>query len=102
MHRYLGTNTGSSRRAAITLIGKEAHRIEQRVSGELTIDDLDSQVASYQDDGEWFRVMGPRLQQIGTEAVGEATGVSERRVRDWLDGRAFPHSAHPRVLENLT
>ena len=43
----------------------------------------------------------PKLTEFGAKAVAEATGVSERRVRDWLKGSALPHSKHRRALEDL-
>jgi hypothetical protein len=86
---------------AITMIGKEAHRIEQRVSGELTIDDLDSRVTTYQDHDEWYRVVVPKLRKLGVAAVAEATGVSERRARDWLKGRSMPHRKHQEALSDV-
>jgi len=85
----------------IVLIGKESNRLAERSRGELTVDDLDQRITTYEDDDEWYRVVVPKLREIGAPALAEATGVSERRARDWLTGRALPHRRHRRVLELL-
>jgi hypothetical protein len=75
----------------IALIGKEANRLEERVSGELTVDDLSQRLTIYHDDDLWERSILPWLKTLGTRVVAETTGVSERRVRDWLTGQSLPH-----------
>ena len=85
----------------IVLIGKESNRLEERSRGELTVDDLDERITTYEDHDERYRVTVPKLTEFGAKAVAEATGVSERRVRDWLKGSALPHSKHRRALEDL-
>lgn len=74
----------------IVLIGKESNRLEERSRGELTVDDLDERITTYEDHDEWYRVVVPKLREIGAPAISVAIGVSERRVRDWLTGRALP------------
>jgi hypothetical protein len=85
----------------IVLIGKESNRLEERSRGELTVDDLDERITTYEDHDEWYRVTVPKLREIGVPTLVEATGVSERRGRDWLMRRALPHSKHRRALEDL-
>jgi hypothetical protein len=85
----------------IVLIGKESNRIEERSSGELTVDDLDELVTTYQDHDEWYRVTLPRLRKLGVKAVVAQVGISERRARDVLQGRALPHTRHRRLLMEL-
>ena len=58
----------------ITLIGKESNRLEERSRGELTVDDLDERITTYDDHDEWYRVVLPRLRELGVEAVAEAMG----------------------------
>ena len=74
----------------ITLIGKESNRLEERSRGETTIGDLDERITTYEDRDEWYRIVLPRLKKLGVTKVAEATGVSERRARDWLAGKALP------------
>jgi len=76
----------------IALIGKESNRLEERSRGELTVDDLDQRITVYDDHDEWYRVTVPKLQEFGARAVADATGVSERRVRDWFRGEALPRT----------
>ncbi|MGO8870618.1 MAG: hypothetical protein ACLQPH_04315, partial [Acidimicrobiales bacterium] len=76
---------------AIALIGKESNRLEERSRGELTINDLDGRITTYDDNDEWYRVVLLRLRKIGAKAVAEAAGMSERRVRDVLAGKVLPH-----------
>ena len=85
----------------IVLIGKESNRLEERSRGELTVDDLDERITTYEDHDEWYRVMLPKSREIGAPTISDATGISERRVRDWLKGRALPHPRHRSVLEAL-
>ena len=82
----------------IVLIGKEANRLEERSSGELTVNDLDERLTIYDDDDEWTRFTVPRLRELGAKKVAEAVGVSERRARDWLKGRAIPHAKMMKAL----
>ena len=86
---------------AITLIGKESNRLEERSRGELTVDDLDERITTYDDHDEWYRIVLPRLRQIGIKRAAGALGVSERRMRDVLMGRAFPHAQHLNALFQL-
>jgi hypothetical protein len=76
----------------IVLIGKESNRLDERSRGELTADDVDERITTYKDHDEWYRVVVPRLREEGAKAVAETTGVSERRARDWLTGKAVPHA----------
>ncbi|MGO8872375.1 MAG: hypothetical protein ACLQPH_13425 [Acidimicrobiales bacterium] len=82
----------------IVLIGKESNRLEERSRGELSVDDLDDRITTYEDHDEWYRVVVPKLREMGAPAVAEAAGVSERRVRDWLAGRVVPHARHRAAL----
>jgi hypothetical protein len=65
----------------IVLVGKEANRLEERSSGELSVNDLGQRLTIYSDDDEWKRFVMPKLRELGARAVGEAVGVSERRER---------------------
>lgn len=76
----------------IVLIGKEANRLEARTSGELSVNDLDERLRIYPDDDVWRRIVLPVLQKLDAKKVAEIAGVSPRRARDWLKGRAVPHS----------
>jgi len=86
----------------IVLIGKESNRLEERSRGELTTDDLDERLTTYDDHDEWYRVMLPQLREIGVKDVAEAVGMSERRTRDVLTGRAWPHIAHLEALVDVS
>ena len=43
----------------------------------------------------------PKLREIEVSDLVEATGISERRVRDWLTGKSMPHRGHLKILEDL-
>ncbi len=75
----------------IKLIGKESNRIEDRFTGLLTIDELDERLTVYHDNDGWRRFTLPKLQAMGSREVAETVGISERRARDVLKGRAMPH-----------
>ena len=67
----------------------------------LTIDELDERLTVYHDDDGWRRITLPRLREMGSRKVAEAVGISERRARDILKGRAMPHPGHRVALERL-
>jgi hypothetical protein len=85
----------------IVLIGKESNRLEERSRGEITVDDLDERITTYEDHDEWYRVVVPTLQLLGVRAVAEVTGVSERRVRDWFTGEAKPHGSRLSLMIDM-
>ena len=85
----------------IVLIGKESNRIEERSSGELTADDVVELVTTYDDHDEWYRLQVPRLGSLDLGVLVAATGVSPRRVRDWIVGRSLPHQRHRESLRAL-
>lgn len=86
---------------SIALIGKEANRLEERASGEVTVDDLDERLTVYHDDDEWKRKTLPALRGMGVRAVSKASNKTERRVREWLAGRATPHPRTRALLRQL-
>jgi hypothetical protein len=67
----------------------------------LTIDELDERLTVYHDDDGWRRITLPKLQQLGARKVAEAVGISERRARDILKGRAMPHPRRRAEMEHL-
>jgi len=85
----------------IKLIGKESNRLEDRFTGLLTIDELDERLTVYHDEDGWRRFTLPKLKAIGSRKVAEAVGMSERRARDVLKGRAMPHPKHRAEMERL-
>jgi len=85
----------------IVLIGKESNRLDERAAGELSAEDLDGRLLRYEDDDEWRRIHLPVLQEMGTARVAALVGLSERRTRDILKGRAMPHRRHRIALERL-
>jgi hypothetical protein len=85
----------------ITLIGKESNRIEERSSGEMTVEDVDELVTTYKDHDEWYRIVLSRLREQGASTVAKAADISTRRAKDLLMGRALPHPRHRLVLEEL-
>ena len=84
----------------IVLIGKESNRLEERSRGELTVDDLDERITTYEDHDEWYRVVAPRLRKIGVKTVADVVGISERRARDFLDGKSRPHAGRRERLSD--
>ena len=84
----------------ITLIGKESNRVEERSRGEFTVEEVDELVTTCEDNDEWYRMVLPRLRELGTSKVAAVAGVSERRARDILEGRTLPHSIRRELLIN--
>ncbi|MGD0894583.1 MAG: hypothetical protein ABSA08_00970 [Acidimicrobiales bacterium] len=85
----------------IKLIGKESNRLEERMAGLVTVEELDDRLAVYDDDDGWRRITLPKLQAMGSKKVADAIGISERRARDILKGRAMPHAGHRKAMEAL-
>lgn len=85
----------------IILIGKESNQLEERSRGEQTVDDVEDRLTTYNDHDEWYRVVLPRLRGIGVKRAAEAAGMSERRMRDVLAGRALPHSGNRIALASF-
>ena len=75
----------------IVLIGKEANRIEELLSGQSSINDRDERVTIYHDDSQWTRTTLPLLKSLGTKVAAAIADVSERRARDWLNQKSTPH-----------
>ncbi len=75
----------------IVLIGKEANRLEERSSGEVSVNKLDQRLTIYSDDDELKRFVLPNLRELSTKAVAKAAGVSERRAIDWLKESSKRH-----------
>ena len=86
---------------AITLIGKESNRIDERSRGEMTVDDVDELLTTYEDHDEWHRITLPRLRTVGVKHLVDQIGLSERRMRDILGGRTWPRQKHRQSLERL-
>jgi hypothetical protein len=83
-----------------THIGKEANRLDERETGQLTATDLDEHQQEYgRSDDEWERAHLPRLRRIGSSRIRLQVEISDRRLRDILAGRATPRSALRRQLE---
>ena len=85
----------------IDLIGKESNRLEEREAGELTREDSDQWLTTYEDHDEWYRIVLPRLRELGVEHVARTVGISERRVRDIISGKALPHHLHRQRLGQM-
>ena len=85
----------------ITLIGKESNRIEERSQGELTVEDVDEMVTTYEDHDEWYRIVLPRIRQLDVSKVAKAAGISARRAKDLLSSRSLPHTRHRLLLEEF-
>ena len=62
----------------------------------------DERLTVYHDNDGWRRVTLPGLKAMGSKEVAEAIGISERRARDVLKGRAMPHPGHRAAMERLT
>ncbi len=67
----------------------------------MTREDADQWLTTYEDHDEWYRVVLPKLREMGIKAVAENVGMSERRVRDVLTGRALPHLGRRGALTQL-
>jgi len=85
----------------IVLIGKESNRLEEREAGELTREDADQWLTTYEDHDEWYRSLLPELRKLETAVVVAATGLSQRRLRDVLAGRVLPHPSNRERLAAL-
>jgi hypothetical protein len=75
---------------ATWLIGKEGSKVVERLIGEAMPGDSSPLVYGTVSD-EWADLYVPVLRCIGAKTVAVATGVTERRARDWLTGRSTPH-----------
>jgi hypothetical protein len=85
----------------IVLIGKESTRIEERRTGELTIDDIDQRLTTYDDGDEWSRIVVPQLRALyeslsrqGKSELAEQLGITLRNLRPITTGEVFPHKRH--------
>jgi hypothetical protein len=85
----------------ITVIGKESNRLEERLRGEVGVDELDERITTYEDHDVWYRIVLPALRLNRISVIAEAVGISERRVRDILAGRVLPHRSHRETLRAL-
>jgi hypothetical protein len=85
----------------IRLIGKESNRLEEREAGDLTCEDADQWLTTYEDHDEWYRLVLPSLRDLGISEVTKAAGISTRRARDVLIGSSLPHTRHRVLLEEL-
>ena len=85
----------------IVLIGKESNQLEEREAGELTREDADQWLTTYEDHDEWYRIVLPALKLKHIAVVADATGLSERRVRDILAGRVLPHRSNRETVRAL-
>jgi hypothetical protein len=87
----------------IVLIGKESTRIEERRSGELTVDDVGERLTTYDDRDEWYRLTLPKLRamDMDVDTMAHAIGISGRRLRDILGGRVWPHEQQRNSLLTL-
>lgn len=83
------------------LIGRESNRLEHRFTGLLTIDELDERLTVYHGNDGWRRFTLPKLKAMGSKKVADAVGISDRRARDVLKGRAMPHAGHRAAMERL-
>jgi len=86
----------------IVLIGKESNRLEERESGDLTREDADQWLTTYEDHDEWYRLVLPRLRHLRSGVVADLIGMSRRRTRDVLKARSLPHPRHRRLLTALS
>lgn len=79
----------------IAHIGKEANKLDQRESGELTSDAAADVLLEYRNPSfdTWRNEDLPRLRQIPLKEIAVVAGVSERRLRDIYAGRATPRQA---------
>ncbi len=87
----------------IVLIGKESTRIEERRTGELTVDDTDERLTMYDDRDEWYRLTLPKLREVDmdVDTMAHAIGMSGRRLRDILGGKVWPHEQQRNSLLTL-
>jgi hypothetical protein len=76
---------------SIVLIGKESHRLEEREAGELGWEDSYQWLTTYEDHDRWKRFVLPKLRTLGAAEIAARTGLSTRRTRDILLGKALPH-----------
>lgn len=75
--------------------------MEERETGELTREDTDQWLTTYEDHDEWYRIVLPALKSKDIGAVADAAGLSQRRVRDVLAGRVLPHRSNRETLRAL-
>lgn len=76
--------------ASTHLIGKEANKLVERVTG--ADPGISNAVTDYGMLGDpWTDVTLPILREMDSRVVASKTGVTERRVRDWRTGKARPH-----------
>jgi len=87
-----------------THIGKEANRLDERETDQLTAADLDEHQLEYggSENKDWEEIYLPRLRQLGVAVIRGQVTISERRLRDILHGRVSPRSALRCQLERIS
>jgi hypothetical protein len=85
---------------SIAIIGKEANDLDGRVAGLASDPTAEPSLTVYRPHRgiEIDTLEIARLRQIGAGRLAIVTGMSERRLRDILQGKAFPHAAARRKL----
>jgi hypothetical protein len=84
--------------ATVTHIGKEANRLEDRLSG-LALSE-DEYLLKLGDDGSWDRLVLPTLKTFRTKEVVIDTGLAQSTFADIASGRTRPHKRTERVLRH--
>ena len=100
-HRRSRGLLGRRRLAPLHLVhlGKEANKLEERLTGELAaINDTETQVVYDLDSAQWRQELLPLLLAAPLQAVSEATGLSQRRLSDLRAGRAYPRTGTQQLL----
>jgi hypothetical protein len=102
-----GASVGELRRRPVTsapeltsLIGKEGHRLAERLSGELA--DRSQYQTGYGERADaWSNLYLPVLLEIGTAALIEQTGFSRSSIFEVLAGRALAHPDRARKYMSI-
>jgi hypothetical protein len=87
--------------ALLAYVGKESNRLEEVEAG--LGHDPDEVWTEYRDPGRdpWRALVLPVLRQVPRAEAARAAGLSERRLRDLLAGRARPRPRHREALTGI-
>ncbi len=87
---------------SIIHIGKEANKLDERTSGEITLDDTEMQLSYDIAGAEWEHQLLPYLRTVPLSHLAELTRLSRRRLADLRAGRVFPRKSTQELIQRAS